>query len=204
MPDPIPVNRNVLQGQQQTQRPVPPVRPAAAARPIANPVTPPPPVRPRVTRQIPTPLTPLPITQPQPIPRNQNIGRGIHTQPIQPPQHTLPPRVAARPTNVTARRNDSGFGRGLRRLLVFSGVLMVAIWGATFAFPSLLQYGIIAGIAQFVSNVFYAIGTLAMWVYTRRDAILGFVIANPLLSMCVSIIVLLCIVLLWKSVHSRR
>lgn len=203
MPDPIPENRNVLGGQEQIPPPVvaPPVRPAplraapapVARRRVANPVTPPAWATEVLPQIVPSPWSE--VTEP----------------------HPMPPTAIRKPTPTrvaTARRGSPGFVRFVRGVLLFAAALLAAVWGATLAFPSLLQYAIIADTAQLAEHIYYtlwsmlyAIGIFALMVYTQRDAIISFVGANPLMSTSAGVGGLLCLILLRLTVtgmHRRH
>jgi hypothetical protein len=228
MPDPIPENRNVLGGQQQTAPQVvaPPVRPAqvrvapapVARRHVANPDTPPSWATVVLPQPVPGPWNE--VTEPQPQPRSRQgrtPSRPSTRATTRPPAQAPATRRLSRPPLVTrqmavpARRGSSGFGGFVRGMLLFTTVLLTSVWGATLAFPSLLQYAIIADTAQLAENVFftlwgvvYATGMFALMVYTQRDAITSFVSANPLISMSAGVGGLLCLILLGLSIKGMR
>ena len=226
MPDPIPENRNVLGGQQQTPPLVvaPPVRPAqmrAAPAPVvrrhvANPDTPPSWATVVLPQPVPGPWNE--VTEPHPQTRSrpgQAPSRPPTRAATRPPapatrRPTRPP-VVARQMAVPARRGSSGFVKFVRGVLLFTAMLLAAVWGATLAFPSLLQYAIIADIAQLAENIYYtlwsvlyAIGMFALMVYTQRDAIISFISANPLISTSAGVGGLLCLILLRLTVKGLR
>jgi hypothetical protein len=99
----------------------------------------------------------------------------------------------------------------VRGVLLFTTVLLAAVWGATLAFPSLLQYAVIADTAQLAENVYYmlwnvliAIGMFALLVYAQRDAIISFVGTNPLICTSAAVGGLLCLLLLGLTIKGMR